>query len=266
MSVNAEDFAINITFGKFLSRLTHGYGDYFLGYPLNEPPADYSVRFAVSVQANGITYYLTENGVWSTEFASQKVVVSGDKMSVNVPLSGKYTGRVNVSFTFLNIDTSEEAVRVKQILALSLSSTSNKPMLENNTINTNFQEGNNVILTRDPELAPAYNTTALPAFIKNGIFYRQGDVILPARKWSWGSGSEQQMAVWNHKQLLSYYAKPNNLISGTIVNADITRTNAIYVWRGAEHILVSGTYNFLNGHIESAMLREFTRYEDMWND
>jgi hypothetical protein len=74
------------------------------------------------------------------------------------------------------------------------------------------------------------------------------------------------MAVYNHLQLLAYYAKPNNLISGTIVNGDVTRVACIYDWHGAEHMLISGTYNLLNGHIESAVLREFARYEDMWSD
>ena len=74
------------------------------------------------------------------------------------------------------------------------------------------------------------------------------------------------MAVYNHLQLLCYYAKPNNFISGTIVKTDVTRMGNIWMWHGAEHILVSGRYNFLNGHIESAVLREFARYEDMWTE
>ena len=74
------------------------------------------------------------------------------------------------------------------------------------------------------------------------------------------------MAVYNHLQVLAYYAKPFNLISGTILNADITRAAAVYVWKGAEHILLSGRYNFLTGQIEGAMLREFYRYDDLWGD
>jgi hypothetical protein len=41
---------------------------------------------------------------------------------------------------------------------------------------------------------------------------------------------------------------------------------AIYEWGGANHLLVSGSYNFLNGRIESAVLREFKFYSEMWSD
>jgi hypothetical protein len=157
-------------------------------------------------------------------------------------------------------------VRIKQILALSLSPVDNKPMQETNNVNTNYAQENNVILTRDPHFAPAMNSVALPAFIGNGIFYQHGDSVLPARSWGWQGGSKQQMAVWNHLSLLSYYAKPNNLISGTIVNANITGGAYIYVWKGKEHILVSGRYNYLTEQIEGAVLREFARYEDMWSE
>ena len=266
MLVNPEDYTIGISFGRFLSRLTHGDGHYFLGYPINEPTDAYRVRYAVKTIYDGVDYYLTSYGEWTDSFVTQTQEVQGDKMSVEVPLSGIFTGVVQVSLIFLNIDTGEEAVRIKQILGFSLSNRSNKAYLEKNTVNTVYNAENNVILSRTPEIGPAYDAVALPGFIKNGIFYRSGGVILPARKWGWSGSTPQQMAVYNHLQLLCYYAKPNNLISGTIVNGDLTSGRAIYLWHGKEHLLVSGRYNLLNGMIEGAMLREFTRYEAMWGE
>lgn len=266
MQVEAEDYAINITFGKWLAVLTHGDGVDFLSYPFDEPPTDYEVKYAIKVESNGVTYYLSLNGEWVSEMAAHTIEVTGDKMSVNVPLSGRFMGNVMVSLVFLNINTHENRVRIKQILALSLSPVGNKPMQETNNVYTNYVQENNVILTRDPHFAPAMNSVALPAFIGNGIFYQRGDSVLPARSWGWQGGSKQQMAVWNHLSLLSYYAKPNNLVSGTIVNADITGGACIYVWKDKEHILVSGRYNYLTEQIEGAVLREFARYEDMWSE
>lgn len=266
MTVGPEDFAINIKFGRFLTRWTNLAGEHSLGFPTNFFGAEYKVRFAVKVVSNGITSYLAQNGEWVAEQATQQVTVTGDSISVNVPLSGVFAGNVQVSFVFLNIDTGDDAVRILQILGMSLSDISTKPMLETNTVNTNYQEGNNVVLSRDPEIGPAYNTVALPAFIKNGIFRREGSRILPAYKWGWSGSTPQQMAVYNHLQLLAYYAKPNNLISGTIVNADVTDIACIYEWHHADHILVSGNLNLLNGHIEGAMLREYARYEYLWAD
>jgi hypothetical protein len=73
-----------------------------------------------------------------------------------------------------------------------------------------------------------------------------------------------QLAAQVHKQLPCYYSKPNNFINGTIVGTDLTRFPAIWMWKGKEHFLMSGRYNFCTGKIDSAQLREFVRYEDLW--
>lgn len=144
-------------------------------------------------------------------------------------------------------------------------------LLEANNVNTNYNDINNIIISREPKLGPAYNPVAIPQFITNGIYIRnigaQTRAYLPASQWAWSSNTTpQQLAVYNHLQLLCYHAKPNNIISGDIVNADFLNTACVYQWNGANHILVSGTYNYLNGIIESAVLREFTWYSDMWDD
>jgi hypothetical protein len=38
----------------------------------------------------------------------------------------------------------------------------------------------------------------------------------------------------------------------------------LYEWKGRKHILTSGTLNLLTGRMEGAVLREFTRYDHMW--
>ena len=234
--------------------------------PVGNARADYAM-IAIEVIADGVSYFLQKNGGWGNNLdllTYNNEQVSNGELVIDIPTDGFDQSII------LNVRIYEAGyyswAQDTYIPLYSLDFSANNVVMEKNSVNTNYNAENNVILSRDPEIGPAYDRVALPAFIKNGIFYRSGNAILPAKKWSWGSGSEQQMAVFNHLQLLSYYAKPNNLISGTIVNADITRAQAIYVWHGAEHILVSGTYNFLNGHIESAVLREFARYEDMWSE
>ena len=262
--VNPADTTVKMRFGKPV----------FLVYDDTLGSALYNrlleVDYRIQISYNGITQYLQENGEWGTAVHNFQVkdTESGlAEVSQFIPLSQLDGPAVlHVIITRLSVDGGMLEEMYVALHGLDFTIGESTPCLEKNTVNTIYNADNNVILSRDPEIGPAYNIVALPGFIKNGIFYRSGDAILPARKWSWGSGSEQQMAVWNHLQLLSYYAKPNNLISGTIVNADITRAKAIYMWHGAEHILVSGTYNFLNGHIESAVLREFARYEDMWSE
>ena len=74
------------------------------------------------------------------------------------------------------------------------------------------------------------------------------------------------MAVYTHLQILPYYAKPNNILEGNIVNADVTQFGNRWVWEGKNHLLVAGRFNMLTGYIEGAILREYLRYDDLWAD
>ena len=218
----------------------------------------------VTVTQNGITKYLDSNGKWSAEKKMLSLEIE-DSFSINVP-QGDFTGEVLLSFKIADIKGDWGAAYIP-IYSVTYT-TINNPLLTANRVNTNYNEQNNVILSRSPKIAPAMDKTFMQGVIKNGIFTKQGSRYYPAKLWSWnanGTGA-QQMAVYNHLQLLCYYAKPNNILSGTILNADVTNIGKVYRWEGTEHLLVSGTLNLINGFIEGATLREFARYEDMWGE
>ena len=269
-NITCADLAIRIKFGQPISLNSSMKIEQQTIFNLKK------IRYSVSLIQNGITNYLAGHGGWVVD--KQEIEKEFDATAQTFDFEcvmgmGEYVGHAELVFTIHKIEYAQTSFASLAEYGLyacvqdfAIGTPTSLSLLEKNTVNTNYQDENNVILNRDPELAPAFNTVALPAFIKNGIFYRSGDSVLPARSWGWSGGSKQQMAVWNHLQLLSYYAKPNNLLSGTIVNADVTRVAVIYDWHRAEHILVSGRFNFLTGHIESAVLREFARYEDMWSE
>ena len=152
------------------------------------------------------------------------------------------------------------------IQELSIGIPKTTSLMESNTIKTIYNEGNNVILKRDPELAPTHDAVFTPSVIKNGIFIDYITAKYPARDWVTSEGFTAELPVHIHKQLLCYHAKPNNLISGTIVNSGTMGLSCNWLWRGKEHILMSGSLNLINGHMEGAVLREFKRYEDMWKE
>lgn len=221
------------------------------------------VSLGIFVKQNGITSFLNADGEWVSEQQTLTYDLTEGRMNLTIP-ADNYAGGFLLGVRIYYLHSTWEQDIYTPLYSLGFSEA--RPCLEKNTVNTVYNAENNVILSRTPEIGPAYDAVALPGFIKNGIFYRSGDVILPARAWGWSGSTPQQMAVYNHLQLLCYYAKPNNLISGTIVNGDLTSGRAIYLWHGKEHLLVSGRYNLLNGMIEGAMLREFTRYEAMWGE
>ena len=139
-----------------------------------------------------------------------------------------------------------------------------------NRVNTIYNDANNLILSRDPKIAPAFDRVLFPSFIENGIFEKVGENINPTPRWiiayDYDDDEEvmSQLAAGIHMQLLAYYTKPNKVINGTILNADLTSPPTIYRWDDREFVLMSGTYNYATGQIEGAVLREFARYDDIW--
>ena len=234
------------------------------------------ISYSIRMIQDGITNYLANDGRWvvGEEILTREYDAKTQNFDFEhyVPME-EYSGSAELIFTIYKIEYAQTSLaNLAQyglyacLQSLSFVIPESKSILKKNAVNTKYQEKNNVILSRDPEIAPAYNSVALPGFIKNGIFYYEDGIIHPAKAWNWDGGTPQQMAVYNHLQLLCYHSKPNNLITGDIVNADVIKTAAIYVWGGKEHLLISGTYNYLNGRIEGAVLREFVRYDDMWGE
>ena len=265
--VSPNDCHIVLKLGQTIN--LYGNNDYDLGI-VNGPTKVFRIKYAVSVEDNGLTYYLNNEGAYVSDFVELEAYDEGNdvrEIQINVPLSD-FGSVVILCLHITGIETQTAGLEETyiQMLGLSLGINDTKAYCQKNNVNTVYNAENNVILSRTPDFGPAFDRVTLPAFIKNGIFYRYGDAILPARAWAWSGGTPQQMAVYNHLQLLCYYAKPNNQISGTIVNADLTRARAIYEWHGKEHILVSGRYDFLTGFIVGAILREFIRYDDMWGE
>lgn len=234
------------------------------------------ITYSIKMIQDGITNYLAKDNRWVV--GEQILVKEYDAKTQNFDFEqqvsmDEYSGSAEIVFTIYSIEYAQTSLaNLAQyglyacVQSLAFVVPESLSVLKKNTVNTKYQDSNNVILSREPELGPAYNTVALPGIIKNGIFYYEGNVVQPANSWSWNDGTPQQMAVYNHLQLLCYHSKPNNLITGDIVNADVIKTTAIYVWGGAEHMLISGTYNYLTGYVEGAVLREFVRYDDMWGE
>ena len=256
--IEASSIKVDIQFGN-MYRLVDGV---LTKAQYNYPK--HRAYYLVSITQNGITRYLDSNGEWAVEKGTLNQEISEGLLSFDIP-QGDYIGEVLLSVKVISL--SSQGAMYYPIYSFTYAPT-NTPLLTKNNINTNYNNSNNVVLSRSPKIAPAMNTTFMQGVIKNGIFVQQGTRYYPAPLWSWNANGDgaQQMAVYNHLQLLCFHAKPNNILSGTILNADVTNIGKVYRWNGTEHLLVSGTLNLITGFIENATLREFTRYENMWGE
>lgn len=141
-------------------------------------------------------------------------------------------------------------------------------ILNNLKVMTNYSAANNIVLSRQPEYAPNASDFASPRAVLNGIFTLNAATAqyVGSSEWYWNTPEEgQPLAVLIHRQILAYYAKPNNVLTGELVlDGGVPDFRSLWRWGGKDHLLMSGTLNVLTGRMENAVLREFTRYDRMW--
>jgi len=142
--------------------------------------------------------------------------------------------------------------------------------LENTTIpgsqkiTTAYNAKNNILIQRNVEYGFNSGDVASPHIIKNGMFINKDSWYESSEEWKFNSSdAENPLPVLIHQQLLAYYSKPNNVLTGELAT-DNPLFNALYKWNGKKHLLTSGALNVITGRMENVVLREFTRYDHMW--
>ena len=180
-------------------------------------------------------------GVLHIEFKCGKYIILGDYEAVDANGNGMYMPITDVKLT--NVwDVEAE-----------------------NKVTTKYNEDNNVILNRKPAIGCVNYDTISPQEVLNGVY--SPEIGCPAaREWKWSAGElVTQLPVLIHQQLLTFYSKPNNILTGSmIVDAGLPSFDCLWNWKGKAHILLSGRVNLISGQMDGAVLREFRRYDHMW--
>lgn len=263
--INCQNLRMRLESGMMVER----YGENILFVP-NFAYEVKSIVGAIKLTLNGVEYYY-DGDTWLTSYVELNMPFDGGVIEQDFKF-GKKSGIGLLQIFIFSVDVEWKAGYGADkgaflgIKALNLSLKDSTSMMESNTVRTIYDENNNIRLSRTPALGPAYDKVAIPGLIGNAIFRKENNTYVPAPEWKWKQDSEAyQLAVLVHKQLLCYHSKPNNLLSGTIVNASLVDPRAIWTWKGKEHLLLSGSLNILTGHIDGAVLREFRHYSEMWN-
>ena len=142
-----------------------------------------------------------------------------------------------------------------------------KPIMDKLRITTKYNDKNNVTIVRSPKFASNPSDIAHPKVVQNGIYVIPEDGWpTGSEKWSWNIGDVQQpLSVLMHQEMLAYYSRPMDELTGELVSVDNNaQFNSLYTWKEKPYILTSGSLNVLTGHVENATLREFIRYDHMW--
>lgn len=150
---------------------------------------------------------------------------------------------------------------------LSITAEGDLKTVDKRKTTTNYNENNNIVLKRESPAAIYTAKMIAPAMVKNGMVMYENGEYTNQNYWRFHSKDIlQPLEVLVHQQLLAYYSKPNNILSGELMDAggQVPDFSSLWMWNGKEHMLTSGTLNILTGRMENAVLREFTRYDHMW--
>lgn len=138
---------------------------------------------------------------------------------------------------------------------------------ESDKTTTIYNENANVKHTREPLFGTAdVGGLATPMMMPNLIYSADH---LPLTQWFWKDAEGiQKLSVINAKQILCYHCRAMSYITGTIADntADDPRFDDLYQWNGQQLMLISGSLDLLTGFMESAALREFELYYNLWEE
>lgn len=138
------------------------------------------------------------------------------------------------------------------------------PIMKTMRVKTLYNDKNNIALHRSVQYAPNPTPIFSHLQIRNGIYTAKDGVIYNNDDWK-ENETVLNLSTLMNQQLLAYYAKPNNILTGELITEDgHIGIDGTWVWNNTPHILTSGTLNILTGRIEGATLREFKRYDHMW--
>jgi hypothetical protein len=174
---------------------------------------------------------------------------------------------INIGSVYLsgtgNMNTGGKGLYIR-LKGLTIQDDNSDPRIiaESLTVNTAYSQKNNISLTRRPNFGVNTSDVLAPIQVKNGLYIKDASYYIGSEQWKLGN-SIQPLSVLIHQQILSYYAKPNNVLTGELAT-DNPSFNALYAWNGKHHLLTSGALNIITGRMENVVLREFARYDHMW--
>lgn len=135
-----------------------------------------------------------------------------------------------------------------------------------NKLTSIYDESYNLTITRESALG-AGPLMLSPKVITNGI-YLPNALYSPARNWQWPDKEVTSLQALIAQQILMYYSQPNSVITGTLLaiaqNGEVLDFNNLWQWRNKKLALISGQLDLTSGFIESAKLREYIEWSNLW--
>lgn len=245
----------------------------------------YRIRLGISFTKGGVTRYWDKSSMsWTAsptdsdfEFDSKNERVTEVEIPLGpdsaFPADGAMGGTLAITFNGIWFKMFYfTSVGVYARLA-SLTMSVNASNLARNTVRTINDEKNNILIEREPMVAPLSRevTIARPDNYPSALFYYKNGA--PAQypyrvNWHSVSGVVKPLPVLIHQQILCYRGGSLWELNGECApkNKGLFWFNSLCHYKNRTYILQSGTLDFLTGNVVGAILREFLEYDSIWDD
>ena len=225
---------------------------------------------------SGIKYW--SNGSWKNE--TSDIIVTYDtnanitQFSADIDFRDIEASSVLLTFRIKKIEyyavgylgTADIGIYAR-LLKMVFKVPDNVGMEEGMTVNSIYDERYNNLIERKPVLGASKQNYAIPKVIQNGLFLPEKGYP-SATPWNWpGEDLKTELQVMIAQQILLYNSKPNNLLTGTLLDeVQLLRMPSLWDYNGKSHMLISGSLNLLTGYLEDVKLREYVRWPELYPD
>lgn len=230
--------------------------------------ADGEVKYLSQGGLQGYWVDSDAGGVYSFTAADKKL---SNDVTITLPaLTVASTGHLTIELYGAIVEDvggplNRSYIRLKDIIIRSAEQ-GKVQVAQKSRVTTNYSAKNNLLLQRSPDYCPNSGMPLAPQMVVNNIYTIKDGLYVGAYEWQWYAGEEgMPLPALIHQELLTYYAKPNSVLSGELyVEDEVPDFATLWRWKNVEHTLISGQLNILTGRMENAVLREFIRYDHMW--
>lgn len=237
------------------------------------------LKLVILYESGGSSYWWTGTE-WSTSLTYVDLDMSGSAVG-SFLIEQKLTEpdganggvlSVGIDCAATTMDGSDDPEYGLYIRLAELIVTANAKPLQSDTVTTINNDSYNVTIKRNPELGALSQVVSYirPYNYKRAFYvYTSAKVYQASYKFSFREdGTEFPLPVLVHKQILTFYHTPMEILHGDCAPSEKGRFrfDTVLSYKGKQFILQSGTWDLLTGVIQGATLREFIWYDDLWSD
>ena len=246
----------------------------------------YYVEYQIRVKKNNTIYYLNDQYIYSTTPYTWSVTFTPSDKKTGIGAywyaDGNFTN-CYIQFVICNISykhLDSTAVPGRGVYArlkkITLDTNWGSKHADSDVVTTVNNDNYNIKVERKSMFGclsiQLTQSPGMPQQYLNAFFLRptaNDAAQLAPYSWIWSDeNAALPFPAQVHKQLLMYHHSTNEVLEGDCMpesSAVFAMFNRLYMYKGVKHLLQSGVLDFVTGRFNSALLRHFLSWSELWH-